>query len=356
MSFPVLVFPIDMPAAAPFVHAAQQLGCRVVAASSEPLRPAAYPGCVTAHLPYVTAPGFDAALAALLKEHGIERIFAPHPAVWWHLQALGGRLEGQAYTVCNESPFDMDWQAFGEAYRWAEDSVAARPFLDDPAPALPLTRYAGLFRLYNQIPGQSDNAKLFALAQIARHTAPGDLVEIGSLYGKSAFALAWLAHWHHLGSLVCVDPWELAASSHQGEAARLVNAAVRGLDWQHAFLGFAASLAPFERVAYIRQASEAGAAHYRDVAAAGHIDTPEFGRVPIEGRIAILHIDGNHQFESVRRDLDAWLPFVQPGGWVLFDDYLWAFGDGPKRVGDALLQARTIRTAFVAADTLFVQV
>ena len=354
----VLVFPIDIPQSEAFAHTAKQLGFAVVVASSEPIDPSRYPDYIAVHLPYVTDAGFDQAFAALLGAHRIDSVYAPHPAVWWHLQALcrGGNFP-VGFRVCNESPFDMDWQAFGEAYRWAEASLSARPlFPVASSPALPLASYAGLYRLYNLIPGQSDNTKLFALTQIARHVVPGDVVEIGSLYGKSAFALAWLAKYHRIGSVICVDPWKLATSSDQGEQAKLINAAVVGLDWQRAFLGFAASLAMFDHANYVREPSEQAAATYRRAAAAGRIDSDEFGSTPVQGRIAVLHIDGNHQYDSVKRDLETWLPFVEEGGWVLLDDYVWAFGDGPQRAGDELLAERAVKTAFVAADTLFVQV
>ncbi len=48
---------------------------------------------------------------------------------------------------------------------------------------------------------------------------------------------------------------------------------------------------------------------------------------------------------------------VMPGGWVVMDDYLWPFGDGPRQVGDELLDAwgDEVATAFVSGTALFVQ-
>lgn len=354
----LLVFPIDMPQSVAFAQTAHQLGFMVVAASSEPTAPARYPHYVVAHLPYVTEPEFDTALADLLNQHRIDTIYAPHPAIWWHLRFLGqSSTYPTKFRVCNESPYEMDWQSYGEAYRWAEECLSHRPLLPcDPTSALPLSNYAGLYRGYNLIPGQSDNTKLYALTQITRQLKSGDVVEIGSLYGKSAFALAWLAKFHHIGTLVCVDPWEIKAIQNQGGQARLINTAVTSRDWQQAFLGFTASLATFDNVNYLREPSEQAAATYHQAAADGYIGSAEFDRTPVQGRIALLHIDGNHKYEIVRQDLEKWLPFVQDRGWVLLDDYVWAFGDGPRRAGDELLAGRAVETAFVAADTLFVQI
>ncbi len=353
----VLVFPIDMPQSVTFARTARQLGFGVIAASSEPADPATNPGYTVAHLPYVTDTSFDAVLADLLEQHQIDSVYTPHPAIWWHLKSLCQSANFPVdFRVCNESPYEMDWQLYGEAYRWAEDSLSSRPLLSlDPSSALPVSSYAGLYRNYNLIPGQSDNTKLAALTQIARQTGPGDVVEIGSLYGKSAFALAWLAKFHRIGTVICVDPWEIASINNQGERAGLINAAVVTRNWQQAFLGFAASLAMFDNVNYLREPSGAAATTYRQVATAGCVCSDEFGSTPVQGEIAILHIDGNHRYEAVKNDLDKWLPFVQDGGWVLLDDYVWAFGDGPQRAGDELLAQRQVKTAFVAADTLFVQ-
>lgn len=353
----LLVFPIDLPQSQAFARTARQLGFRVVAASSEPLDPAQFPDCATAYLPYVTDAAFDVALADLLARQRIDAVFAPHPAIWWHLRALAERGDfPHAFRLCNESPYEMDWQPYGEAYRWAEACHAAEPLAPgEAAPALPVSNYAGLYRSYNLIPGQSDNTKLLALAQIARQLARGDVVEIGALYGKSAFALAWLARFHRVGSVLCVDPWEIASIRNQGESARLINRAVGNRDWQQAFLGFCASLAGFDNVNYLRAPSDRAVGLYREAAAAGGVSSKEFGRTPVDGRIALLHIDGNHRYEAVKRDLETWLPLVGEGGWVLLDDYVWAFGDGPRRAGDELLASRAVSAAFVAADTLFVR-
>src|SRR5947199_248547 len=37
--------------------------------------------------------------------------------------------------------------------------------------------------------------------------------------------------------------------------------------------------------------------------------------------LGLVYVDGLHTYEGVRRDIADWLPFVEPDGLVVFDDY-----------------------------------
>ena len=103
---------------------------------------------------------------------------------------------------------------------------------------------------------------------------------------------------------------------------------------------------------FLRMPSVAGAAAYR---ANPNIQTSEFGQTHFRGRIALLHLDGNHTYENIRADIDAWAGLVMDGGWIVIDDYLWPFGDGPKRAGDEFVAANEgrITSSFVLGSALF---
>jgi hypothetical protein len=100
--------------------------------------------------------------------------------------------------------------------------------------------------------------------------------------------------------------------------------------------------------------SERGAAMY---ASGSRVQSPEFGLTSYAGAISLLHIDANHEEDSVAQDVAVWTPHIRPGGWVVLDDYLWSFGDGPKVVGDRLLEAwgEDAACAFVSGGALFIQ-
>ena len=155
--------------------------------------------------------------------------------------------------------------------------------------------------------------------------------------------------------MLCVDPWSAAERCQYDDGAGVNDWADR-MDFDLARRIFEISLAGFERgdVNYLRATSAMGARVY---AAQRSVTTEAFGRTSYEGRIALLHIDGNHDFTSVSQDIALWYACVVPGGWIIIDDYRWAFGDGPRRAGDAMLSDEAIAhdSAFVAGSALFIR-
>jgi predicted O-methyltransferase YrrM len=56
-----------------------------------------------------------------------------------------------------------------------------------------------------------------------------------------------------------------------------------------------------------------------------------------DGSVDFLMLDGDHGYEAVRADIDAWLPKMRRGGVISGDDYLWP---GVKRAVDETFGAR----------------
>lgn len=309
-----------------------------------------------AWLPLISDPAFDRALAELIAREKIATIYTPHVVVRQYLDdrieriAPGVRLSG----LVPENRRRVVLEDLTRRAALADHLV--RPATDSGLPSpLDATRRIGLLKQALHIDGQCSEEKIWALAEMARSAPAGDIVEIGSAWGRSAFVLGWLARHHRLGAVLCIDPWTNPAT-RQTEAMPAVNAVIDRMNIDRMFTEFVTNMASvFDRdFNYMRTTSEAAFDAYD---AASSVATPEFGRTDYQGRISILHIDGNHDFAVVRRDLECWPLRVAAGGWIVLDDYCWPFADGPRRAGDAFLDAygKAVARAFVQAGALFIQ-
>jgi hypothetical protein len=349
----VLVFPAGMPEGLAFRDRARARGLRVVGASSLERDPAENVYEAWERLPYVNDPGFDDALAEVVRRHDVSAVHAPHYVVWKHLSERLGQIAPGARLTTGQIPQDNE-----RAYRALRDRAA---MLKAPCfwPALPgklrLTplQQVGLMRMVDAIPGMCGEAMMVAVMEAMRHAPAGDVVEIGSWWGRSASLLVWLARHYGVGKVLCVDPW-LADALMQGEPMH--DAANAEGDTEEALRIFEINLSPLAQgsLNYLRATSVDGAAAYR---ADRSVSTEAFGQTEYAGVISVLHIDGNHAEPSVAADADAWIPLVVPGGWIIFEDYEWAFGDGVKHVADAFVEANEARIVchFKAGAALFVQ-
>lgn len=351
----ILVFPAGMPRSLAFLDRALSEGQYVVGASSLGHDPARerFPHWV--HLPYVTSPGFDAALLDAIKEHAIDGIFTPNPVVWDYLNRFLPRSL-QKVTLVNSSPVDSELSPYRTALQFG-DSVVTHPLdlaaIGDAKPSISALEIAALFRHADTIPGMCDHDKIRALCEIFRYCPVGDVVEIGSWWGKSAFVLLRLAQQYKIGNLLCVDPW---SNEHliQNDARGLVDRIPVSAD--EALTVFHLNLLPYSNGAinYLRMPSVDAALEYQR---SRTVTTPVFGRTTYSGTIAALHIDGNHSHENAQADVSSWNRMVKSGGWIIIDDYVWPYGDGPQRVGDKFLieSHSEIACSFVIGSALFIQ-
>jgi cephalosporin hydroxylase len=213
--------------------------------------------------------------------------------------------------------------------------------------------FAALVHHTETIPGMCDHQKLLALSEVLRLAPKGDVVEIGSWWGKSAFVLAQNAYRYQVGSLLCIDPW---SDSHLVQGDKLVDDLSAELSAEEAHAVFVTNLLPYSRgnINFIRATSVEGAARYR---ANSSVQTDAFGQTLYAGKIALLHIDGNHEESAVAADLEAWGSLVMAGGWIVFDDYRWPYGDGPRKVADRFIEEKKLKIswAFYMGGALFVQ-
>lgn len=349
----VLVFPAGLPAAQAWRDQARAAGKRVIGASSLAFDPAAPSYDDWAFLPYVHDESFAGAFADLVAERGVAAVYAPHEVVSGVLTELLPRLPTAVRLI--EPHHMLRAEDVYRDHMAKARAAAARAWFGlegGSAPLTPLER-AGLVRLVDTIPGMTDHDKLDALVEVMRHAPSGDVVEIGSWWGRSAALLLLLSRRYGVGPVLCVDPWR---KENLDQGVAVLDKASARMDVDQALEIFQINLSPLAQgdLNYIRAPSAEAAPRY---GAGVTVATEAFGETRYGGQIALLHIDGNHAYEAVEADARLWTPHVKPGGWIVFDDYVWAFGDGPRRVGDAWLAANAARIdlSFVIGTALFVR-
>jgi len=354
---PILIFPAGMPRSLEFLRKALGEGRSVIGASSLSLDPSQekYPAWL--NLPYITAPEFGEKLGQAVTQCNISGIYTPNPVVWDYLNRTLKEI-APGVSLVNESPVDMELNGYRSAIHHAGKLLAtALPLASNIAGKKPVAQIelAALVRHADVIPGMCDHEKFRVLCEIARHSPRGDIVEIGSWWGKSAFILARLARLYDIGKLLCVDPWSnqhLVQNDEQG----MVDTVSAQVDAEEALAVFEMNLLPYNagHVNYLRLPSVDAALEYK---CRRQASTATFGTTDYSGSIAILHIDGNHSYSAAQADIAAWSGLVAAGGWIVVDDYVWPYGDGPQRAGDEFLaeNQEKIDVAFVMGSALFIQ-
>lgn len=354
---PVLIFPAGMPRSLDYLARCKRDGQAVIGSSSlaYDVSKVQYPDW--AFLPYVNDPGFAQALQTLIGQRDIGGIYTPNPVVWSYLDKLLGELQSPVRLV-NASPVHDEMSGYRAATAHARKTLAAPlpvACCGDIRPPLSELELATLYRHANVIPGMCDDEKISALYAIAQHSVRGDVVEIGSAWGKSAFVLARLARLYDIGKTLCVDPWQ-SDYVVQNDDGGLVDNCIHQYDYDEALRVFEMNLLPYHAgdINYLRMPSVAAEQLYRNGLP---VQSPSFGSTVYAGRVAILHIDGNHAYEAAQADIAAWAKHVLPGGWIIIDDYVWPYGDGPQRAGDEFLfhQLQHVASAFVMGTALFIQ-
>lgn len=149
---------------------------------------------------------------------------------------------------------------------------------------------ASLCRYADLIPDMCEDEKFHVLLEIARHSVKGDIVEIGSWWGKSAFILAWLAQHFKIGNLLCVDPW---SNAHLVQNEKIVDSDSARVDADEALNVFQIGLLPFiaKHINYLGMTTADGAKRYSDKRI---VTSRYFGETWYADKISNLHIDSNH--------------------------------------------------------------
>ncbi len=350
-----LVFPAAHPDGREYLEVSRERDERVVAASSVWDAELAAEAGTLLLLPYVDDPEFPAHFMALVQQHNITRVYAPVAAAYSWLERFIAEQDLPLRLV-GSSPIKREIERFD---RLMKKVAFWRGLIDQHAGGksdLGDLEIAAVFRMAVNIYGESNEQKIAAMMGIFASAPRGDVVEVGSLVGKSAAVLALLARRYRIGNVLAIDPWQAAAATQHDSPETVRIGLVNEWRWDVPPQDFAVNTYPigFGSFNYLQQESVRGCETFKKEKS---VQSPAFGRVDYEGRIAVMHIDGNHDYAQVKLDCDSWLPLLDKNGWLILDDYIWAHGDGPKRVGDALLQERAddIERSFECGKALFIK-
>lgn len=349
-----LVFPAVNAAALDYLKAARSRGERVVCAASVANDEVAAAAGELHRLPSIHDADFAARFFALADVHSVARVLCPVSTVHAFMTRFLAQRRPKLALI-GESPVQQQIAAHRQLMARAQRLMPLVEQCADGAPTLTRHEVAGVLRQASLIYGESNDAKLAAMMGIFANAPTGDVVEIGSLMGRSAFVLLYLAWRYRIGPLLTVDPWA-AEACVQHESPQALQHVTDEWDYDVLSEGFMVNLVPCraDDHAHLRLPSEAGFAAYTS---GQPIPSLRGQPVVYSGRIAVIHIDGNHDYAAVRKDCELWLNRLVPGAWLILDDYVWAHGDGPQRVGDALLRDRAerIEHAFCCGKALFVK-
>ncbi len=350
----VLLFPALLLEAAAIKPLAAERGEHIIAAASDPDE-AGFLLFPDHHvLPRVLEDGFAEALHALVVTQGVQHIYCPHDRCYNIITNIIKKWQENITLSSGLQQFHAEFshdtlcEAIAPFYAAQSGRVMRRPII-------PLDHLAALLKPVTAIVGQSHGEKLTTLGALAADWPEGDCVEIGVASGRSAVFLTLLMQYFNLGKTLAVDPWTSA------DAAQNINVLDETLSvdksaWERGLKVFTRNMLPYARhdVAFLRLQSVAAYERYCAERVLG--DAP-FAGVKTLGKIALLHIDGNHEFSHVAEDLRLWTTRLLPGAWLVVDDYVWAYGDGPQRAADAWLAENKARVAefFVVGRAMFIK-
>lgn len=349
-----LVFPAVNQTAIEYLKSARQRGEPVICAASVANEEIAAECGGLHHLPSIYDEDFSRAFLTLVEEQFICHLFCPVSTVYaFMVQFISThRLD---IKLIGQSPVRQQIEQHRQLMTRARRLLPLVELCADGAPTLSLLEVAGVLRQASLIYGESNDDKLAAMMGISVSAPAGDVVEIGSLMGRSAFVLLYLAWRYNIGPVLTIDPWR-AADCIQRESPDSLQIVTDEWDYEVLSEGFMVNMIPFraDDHAHIRLTSEDA---FKVYAKGDTILSPMGKRVAYSGKIAVIHIDGNHDYDCVKKDCELWLGRMLPGSWLILDDYIWSHGDGPYRAGNELLhdQPDRIECAFVCGKALFVK-
>jgi glycosyltransferase involved in cell wall biosynthesis len=197
-----------------------------------------------------------------------------------------------------------------------EKKLHKRILIMDEVMSKALTLLQEIKRISDRIPtdfgGGSPLPKTFLMAYIALEYDVHTYVEIGVYRGKSFFPLAYVAKIMG-GKAFGIDAYDYEIAKEYEVDPSIkgdVNAFLAGLDFLQIYNDVIKMQEEMNLIDYsvvIKEDSKKAVRHFLE----NHIV------------IDMLHIDGNHDTQAVQADVDAYIPLVRDGGFIVVDDVHW---------------------------------
>jgi len=347
-----LIFPYTTDEAREYARQAHERGEFVVQAASEEHDDVVY------LLPTIHDENFEHDFLKIVAVHKVKRILCPVASVHIFMRKfLAERKLDVDIKLIGESPIARELRLYDELIMRTQKVL---PIVEKYSFGLPCLRdieVAALLKRSSQIYGESNDEKIAAMIGIFADVRAGDVVEIGSLAGRTAFILYSLAWAYGVGKVLTIDPWG-AIEGVQKDSPPLLTEMTN--EWRHDDLEriFYTNIIPL-RIndgLHLRLTSDDAFEVYDKTRVISEGDD-DYYTVEYKGEISVIHIDGNHDYDRVKSDIDKWLTKMVSGGWAIIDDFQWCHGAGVTRAGNELLveRASDIEKHFVAGKALFIK-
>lgn len=168
--------------------------------------------------------------------------------------------------------------------------------------------------------GMLHPGNVWSMDYAVRHLpSAGAVVEIGSFAGLSTNAICHLLRKHGRSNpFFTCDNWDVTG---HGETGRIGQSALAFPEYalyvKESFLRNVAFFSPGNRPHTV----ECGSEHFFEGWARGDTVVDVFERgARLGGPIGFAYVDGIHSVEAVRKEFESIDRFLEPGGFVLFDD------------------------------------
>jgi hypothetical protein len=352
----IFVFPSSIESALAIIEEGRRHGRKVIGSSSIKDDPYAWRFDAWTLLPYLQDPLFPEALAKVLTHWKVTQIWTTH-APTFHFLNLHLHILPTGIELMQPSPYERQSKIVQTAWGQVEQKQKKISLYAGKTSPYTSAFVVSLLNQASALYGECCEEKALALCGVMADMPKGDVIEIGSFFGKSAYLLNRLAVWNQIGSTIAVDPWSLEVSV-QKDSPEEIQSLSAVWDWKEVFEGFLMTTAaatagsPFN---YLRMTSEKAWAYYD---CSKFVESVEFGYTPVTGKISLLHIDGNHDENDVSRDYLLWSQRLVDGGWIIFDDYEWSHGRGPRNVAERVRceAAPRILREIVTGGALFLKI